>query len=139
MRSEHHRDPARTGNRLIGLLRLSTCAAGAMLVAGLSTAGNLSEAQAQYQQDRAACLSNQSNQDRATCLREAGAALQAARRGDLGSEQAPYDQNRLSRCNALPAADREDCVRRMQGGGTASGSVEGGGIYRELRTIEPAK
>jgi hypothetical protein len=33
------------------------------------------DAQARYQQERAVCLSGQSNQDRATCLREADAAL----------------------------------------------------------------
>jgi hypothetical protein len=112
-----------------------------LLFAGPAAAGGgkLSDAQARYQQDRAACISGQSYQDRATCLREAGAALQAAKSGHLDDGQTSYEQNRLIRCERLPAGDREDCVRRMQGEGTVKGSVESGGIYRELRTTVPAQ
>lgn len=112
-----------------------------MLVAGMAVAagGNLSEAQARYQQDRAACISGQSYQDRATCLREAGAALQQAKRGRIGDGQSSYEQNQLIRCDRLSAGDRDDCLRRMHGEGTVSGSVESGGIYRELRTTVPAQ
>ena len=100
--------------------------------------GKLSDAQRQYQEDRALCMSGKSGQDRATCLREAGAALQAARRGQLEDSQAAYEKNSLLRCTYLPAADRTDCERRMRGEGTTSGSVAGGGIYREIRTVVPA-
>ena len=100
--------------------------------------GKLSDAQRQYQEDRALCMSGKSGQDRATCLREAGAALQAARRGQLEDSQAAYEKNSLLRCPYPPAADRTDCERRMRGEGTTSGSVAGGGIYRELRTVVPA-
>ena len=47
-------------------------------------------------------------------------------------------RNALKRCVPLPDAERKDCVARMQGQGTISGSVEGGGIYRELVTREVA-
>lgn len=122
-------------------LSLSACAVGALLVAGMAAAAgdNLSEAQVRYQQDRAACIGGQSHQDRATCLREAGAALQAAKRERSGGGQDRYEQNRLIRCDRLPAGDREDCQRRMRGEGSVSGSVESGGIYRELRTTVPAQ
>jgi hypothetical protein len=112
-----------------------------MLVAGMAAAAgdSLSEAQARYRQDRAACMSGQSQQDRATCLREADAALQEAKRGRSGDAQGSYEQNQLLRCDRLAAGDREDCRRRMRGEGTVSGSVEGGGIYRELRTTVPAE
>ncbi len=117
---------------------LALCAAGTLLGATLASAADrgkqLSSAQRIYQQDRAACMSGQTNQDRATCLREAGAALQEARRGGLDDRQSEYERNRLLRCDNQPAADREDCVRRMSGEGTTSGSVAGGGIYRELVT-----
>lgn len=124
---------------MLSFLGLSACAVGAMLVAGMAAAagGNPSEAQARYQQDRAACISGQSYQDRATCLREAGAALQEAKRGRVGDSDSVYEQNRLIRCDSVAAADREDCLRRMRGEGTVSGSVASGGIYREIRTTVP--
>jgi hypothetical protein len=89
-----------------------------------------------YAQERARCLNGQSHQDRETCLREAGAALQTAREGR--GEDAPSElaKNGTRRCDVhtLPA-DREECVRRMQMG-TTQGSVEGGGMVRELRTVQ---
>lgn len=87
-----------------------------------------------YQQERAACLSGQSHQDRATCLREANNARGEAKRGNLNDGATSYEQNAVTRCNALPAADQQDCVRRASGGGAVSGSVESGGIYRETST-----
>ena len=141
MQSTIDRDPAGSGRKAISSLGLSASAVGALLVAGMAAAagGDLAEAQARYQQDRAACISGQTHQDRATCLREAGAALQQAKRGGIGDDQSAYEQNRLIRCDRLVAGDREDCLRRMHGEGTVSGSVEGGGIYRELRTTVPAQ
>jgi hypothetical protein len=141
VKSAINRNPAGAGQRAIPTLVVSACAVGALLFAGLAAAGGgkLSDAQARYQQDRAACISGQSYQDRTACLREAGAALQEAKRGRLNDGQTSYEQNRLIRCERLPAGDREDCVRRMQGEGTVSGSVESGGIYRELRTTVPAQ
>jgi hypothetical protein len=119
---------------------MAVFAAGALLAAGIAAAagGDLADAQARYKQDRAACLSGQPYEDRAACLREAGAALQEAKRGRLADENSAYEQNRLSRCERLPADEREDCVRRMHGEGTVSGSVESGGTFRELRTTVPA-
>ncbi len=141
MQSAIDRGPASTGRTIIPSLTLSACAVGALLVAGMAAAagGKLSEAQARYQQERAACISGQSQQDRATCLREAGAALQEAKRGRIGDGQGSYEQNRLLRCDRVAAGDREDCLRRMHGEGTVSGSVDGGGIYRELHTTVPAQ
>lgn len=110
----------------------------AALVAGgaLAAGGAASEAQARYQQERAACLAGESGQDRETCLREAGAAYAAARQGKLGDETADYARNALKRCVPLPDEERLDCEARMRGLGTTSGSVAGGGILRELVTIE---
>ena len=88
-----------------------------------------------YQQERAACTSGLSHQDRATCLKEAAAARAEAKRGKLNGGTAAYEQNAIIRCNALPEADRQDCVRRVRGEGKVSGSVETGGIYRETTTI----
>ena len=114
---------------------LALCAAGALLGVTVAQAQDrVSNAQTIYQRDRAACMSGQTSQDRATCLREASAALQEARRGNLDDGQAQFERNRLLRCDKQPPEDRQDCVRRMRGEGSTSGSVEGGGILRELVT-----
>lgn len=141
MQSTINRNPAAAGQKTIPALVVSTCALAALLFAGMAAAagGKLSDAQARYQQDRAACMSGQSNEDRATCLREAGAALQAAKRGRLGDDPGAYEKNRLARCEPLPAGEREDCVRRVHGEGTVKGSVEAGGTFTELRTTVPAQ
>lgn len=93
------------------------------------TAGNRTEA------ERAACLNGMSNQDQTTCLKEAGAAQQERQRGTLDDGQAGrYDQNAMQRCQTLPANQQADCVKRVQGMGQQSGSVEGGGLIKQTVT-----
>ncbi|HEY6966148.1 MAG TPA: hypothetical protein VI229_01660 [Burkholderiales bacterium] len=72
--------------------------------------------------------------------REAGAASDEARRGILGKNDNPaeFEHNRLARCDKHTGEDRDLCIRRMNGEGTVSGSVQGGGILRELRVQVPA-
>lgn len=94
------------------------------------------DAKARYEQERAACLKGNTPQDRATCLREAGAALQEARRGSTEASSS-YDANALRRCETLPGPDRKDCIARMKQGST-SGSVAAGGIVREHVVRVPA-
>jgi hypothetical protein len=94
--------------------------------------GSLAEAQATYKQDRAACMRGEGGQDRATCLKEAAAALQEAKRGGLTSNRTEQKRNQTVRCDYQPAHDRADCLRRMRGEGTTTGSVQGGGVLREL-------
>ena len=95
-----------------------------------------SAAQATYQQERARCLRGESQQYRATCLKEAGAAYDEARRGGLGSPSASdLSRNATQRCEAQPADDRQACVQRILGG-SAQGSVEGGGLLRQTETKE---
>jgi hypothetical protein len=119
-------------------LALAACA-GLALQGAWAQSGTASDARAQYQRERAACLSGQTGEDRATCLREAGAALVEARRGGLtdpSPSQARSDA--LDRCNAFRTPqDRRECVARMRSG-EVSGSVEGGGILREKSFVVPA-
>jgi hypothetical protein len=100
--------------------------------------GRLESPAARFEVERAMCLRGQTGQDLGTCLREAAAASAQARRDGLyeGLTQAQLDAKRFLRCDRLPDDDRLYCVARMQGYGTVSGSVEGGGIYRELVTLE---
>jgi hypothetical protein len=90
-----------------------------------------------YQYDRADCMSGFTRSDTAACLREAGAALQEARSGKLADANVDFERNRTARCGYLNEPDRSYCLRRMNGEGTMSGSVEGGGILRELVVTVP--
>ncbi len=114
--------------RLIpGFRGAAFCGLGALLFASTALAETPQQA---YQRERAACLSGQSHQDRATCLKEAGAALAEARRGGLTAA----GPNATQRCDALQGDEYTACVARMSGAGVVKGSVEGGGVYRELTT-----
>ena len=115
------------------------------LFAGLSMAGAhaasaatsaQADIQSRYQAERAVCLNGLSNQDRATCLKEAGAARDEARRGLLNDGDAKYNRNSRARCDALTGDEAADCLARMRGAGTTTGSAQAGGIYRETVTVE---
>ncbi|KAF3998347.1 hypothetical protein [Glaciimonas immobilis] len=112
---------------LLALAAFSTV----FFASAIHAAGNNPDADAAYQRQRTACTNGSSNQNRATCLREAGAALQAAKQGQLADTPSQYDKNRLERCNVLPEKDRPDCISRMQPGGVVDGSARSGGILRE--------
>jgi hypothetical protein len=117
---------------------LAACAAVAVLASAPALA-RTSEAQARYATERAACMQGRTNQDRATCLKEAGAALQEARRGELNTAAGrELERNRLARCESQRGADRDDCLLRMQAG-TTTGSAQGGGILREVSKTDSAR
>ncbi len=131
--------PARTV-RLVMLATLPMWVTVAALAGGKAETGKAaasSELLARYQQERALCNSGQSNQDRATCLREAGAAYAEAKRAGLGVAGASPSDNQRKRCDPLTGDERSACLARMQGQGSVSGSVQSGGILRELVTREP--
>ena len=91
-----------------------------------------------YQQELAVCGNNQ--QDPAACRREAGAARQAAARGDL-STPPDYRANAMARCARQEPVDRAACEGRVQGAGrtTVEGSVMGGGLIYETVTPLPPR
>lgn len=94
------------------------------------------EVRLRYLLERADCEEGPADRDRAACLRDAAAAYAEARRGTLDSGSGSFERNALQRCEALQRDDREDCIARIRGQGTTSGSIEGGGLYREFRTRE---
>ena len=117
----------------LGKIRLFGFAVLAAASMNMASAADKSDVNANYQRERAACNSIQSSTDRAACLREAAAARDAARKGQLGNTSGSYETNALARCKSLPAADDQAaCERRVRGEGTITGSVDSGGIYREL-------
>lgn len=92
-----------------------------------------------YQAQQASCSGAAVSQGRATCMQEAAAAAAEQRRGGLTTPDADtLARNAMLRCQAQPAADRSDCERRVRGEGTVSGTVSGGGMLRELVTVQPA-
>ncbi len=92
--------------------------------------------QAQYQADRKLCMALQGDSPaRETCLKEAGAARQAALRGTLAGSASPevLRRNALARCEVhKDAIDRASCERMTLGEGASQGSVEGGGVFKEM-------
>lgn len=122
-------------HRAAGLAALLLSAA--LAPAAVLAQAGVADAQAQYKLDVQRCNSGQTNQDRATCLREAGAALQAARQGKLSGAQGGYDSNALDRCQRLPAGQREDCIELMRSPTRTEGNVLDGGVLRMRETIVP--
>lgn len=129
----------------LAVAAIALIAAGALPIAAAAQAGAASAAngagdpEARYRQERAHCERIESPEERASCLREASAARAEARRGQLDSgpvDPIRYLGNALRRCEPLPPDERADCEYRVRGGGTARGSVEAGGIYRETVTRE---
>ena len=113
----------------------STFSVGA-ISAGTASA---SPAEARYQQDRANCLAGKTAESQQTCLKEAGAALQAARQHELKSPSpAQIAANERKRCEALSGDDKADCLKRAANiDTTVSGSVAGGGSLKETVTVIP--
>ena len=94
-------------------------------------------AKAQYDAERARCMSGTTGQDQASCLRSAGAAYDSIRQNRLQDPNSNFRENALARCKTMPAADRADCEARVAGDASVSGSVKGGGIYKETVTRTP--
>ena len=91
------------------------------------------DAHARYEQERQKCMTNNTQDSLATCLREAGAAQDAARKGQLSNPGPQAADNATQRCSVFQNADEQaECVRRVQG--PASGSVSAGGVLRESVT-----
>lgn len=98
------------------------------------------DASGSYQSEMAACRNGQTQQDQTTCMieaRNAHAAKKRGRIGDTSSDQLAL--NAMARCNVLRGDDKAACQLRMQGQGSTSGSVAGGGVLREITTEVPAE
>lgn len=89
-----------------------------------------------YAKESAACSRIAEHGARANCLSEASTRRAATKPTAPGESAEVLRQNAVKRCEALPEVERKDCLSRMQGQGTVSGSVEGGGLMRELVTRE---
>ena len=91
------------------------------------------ELTARYQQDLAECEAQQATQDLAACRLEARNALAEAKRNLLNDTTANlFEKNQFKRCRVFKGDDREACEARVRNEGTSSGSVQSGGILREV-------
>lgn len=100
---------------------------------------SVANAEQRYQTDVERCRSGQTSQDERTCLREAGAALEEARRNRLVTGTPSFEDNQRARCDRLTGAERDDCLQLMSDpSAVVHGSVEGGGIIRETTITIPA-
>ena len=100
----------------------------------------LEEAQARFKQEMADCVSGNTSQDKDSCMREARAALAEVRRGVSGrpeKTEAKSEAAAPQRCEVHQGEQEGACGGRMRGEGSATGSVEGGGILREISTPAP--
>ncbi len=107
------------------------CAMGGAFAADIATADST---KAQYEAERARCMSGTTGQDQASCLRSAGAAYEELKNKRLQDPNTSFRDNARARCKTLSASERADCESRVDGAGTSSGSVKGGGLYKETVT-----
>jgi hypothetical protein len=117
---------------------IASFAAATLLIGPVAVAAD--SAQAEYQAHIQYCTSNPPDIDRQACMREAGAALEAARRAALTTPSTDATRaDRTQRCNALPGERRQECLTLMESPDTRiQGSVESGGILRETTITVPA-
>jgi hypothetical protein len=98
------------------------------------------ELMVRYQQDLAECETQQATQDLATCRLEARNALADAKRNLLSDTTANlFEKNQFKRCRVFKGEDREACEARVRNEGSSTGSVQSGGILREVTRPVPAE
>ena len=96
------------------------------------------ELTARYQEDLAECEAQKATQDLATCRLEARNALAEAKRNLLNDTTANlFEKNQFKRCRVFKGDDREACEARVRGDGSSTGSVQSGGILREVTRPVP--
>lgn len=125
---------ARTRRSLwsFGAASLLALAATAQVVTAPGTTGI--DASGNYQAEVQACTSGRTQQDLETCLREARNARADKQRGALSADP-QVQANARARCEPLSGEEKAACEARVLGLGQASGSVEGGGVIRQVETV----
>lgn len=119
------------------LIMLVAMCASASALAGAKSGANIEvDPGVRFQRDNAACNGMRDETTREQCRSVARSRHIQALPTPPEEQPEALARNLIQRCNALPLGLRGDCVARMQGQGTTSGSVAGGGIYRELVTRE---
>ena len=133
MHTPHTRQDSLLG--LGGLFVASALLSLSALAATPTPSAQAAEINAKFEQDKANCASAKAGAERTVCLNQATRARDSARNAPI-YDDATYRHNKFDRCRVLSGDEARDCFARMKGEGTTSGSVEGGGIYREKVTTE---
>ncbi len=125
-------------NGVVGKWRMGAAAVASVVAMGLPGLAAAQTPTERYHAERAECQRISNAESRQACLREAGAALQASRNNQLTTPSAAEKQaNALQRCDRLPEERRALCLALHKSDETrVRGSVEGGGVFRELRIVE---
>lgn len=114
---------------------MAVCALWISSGTALSHAAGATEPDDQYQRETRTCQDGRSRQDKSTCLTEARRAWDARKKGALATDTSAVFSNARKRCDVLSDPEKTACLARMDGRGTTSGSVAGGGILREVETV----
>jgi hypothetical protein len=120
------------------LLVLATASSFTVAAAGTTPASAAGDAQRRYQRETARCETLKPRDALENCLSEASTALAQALPAAPDADPDRYARNALKRCEPLPEPERRECIARMNGQGTSSGSAASGGMLREVVTHEPA-
>lgn len=119
-----------------GLYALFAVVAATAQVSGVGTSGNTGiDNSGNYQQERAWCMANTAGEAQATCLKSSGAAQAEKRQGTLDSNGGNFNANAMQRCTVLTGEERAACEARVAGLGSTSGSVQSGGVIKQVETV----
>ncbi|MBL8344683.1 MAG: hypothetical protein JNN03_04525 [Rubrivivax sp.] len=121
---------------ILALLLCGAFAAVPAWAAPTTDPAELAALAARHRQERADCMSVPQGEARTDCVRDTDVAYGHAKRHRASDIDPPFAKNVTLRCDALSGDENRDCLARMDGQGTTSGSVAEGGIYRELVVVE---
>ncbi len=117
-------------------LALSAASTSAALAQAATKSDMGAEAYGDARQSRAWCKANTSGAQRADCLEYSYSNPGERSKSDLEASNTNFASNALSRCNVFKdTEDRIACDARVKGQGSNSGSVQGGGILKEVTTV----
>ena len=84
---------------------------------------------------RSWCLANTMGAKRADCLEYSYANPTEKSKSAQESDSTDFAGNALSRCNVFKGEDRVACDARVKGLGSNTGSVQSGGVLKEVTTV----
>lgn len=119
-----------------GMCALFAVVAATAQVSGIGTTGNTGiDSSGNYRQERAWCIANTAGEAQANCLKGSSAAQTEKRQGTLDNNGGNFNANAMERCKVFTAEERAACEARVAGLGSSSGSVQSGGVIKQVETV----